>query len=71
MTPEQEKPTVTVKGPLGELSLRIPPFVHLEHDPATKKVVVSVEDREIRAQREMWGMCLLRTPAAGWGRIQP
>jgi large subunit ribosomal protein L6 len=36
--------------------MTIPPFVHIEHDVAAKKAFVTVEDREIRKQREMWGM---------------
>jgi hypothetical protein len=36
--------------------MTIPPFVKLEHDTATRKAVVSVEDKEVRNQREMWGM---------------
>src|SRR5690349_3107626 len=31
-TPEQLRPTVTVEGPLGSLSMTIPEFVHIEHD---------------------------------------
>jgi large subunit ribosomal protein L6 len=40
----------------GKLTMTIPPFVHLEHDQAARKAVVSVENREERKQREMWGM---------------
>jgi len=38
--------------------MTIPPFVKLEHDAATRKAYVTVEDREVRKQREMWGMIL-------------
>lgn len=55
-SPEQLRPTVKVEGPLGSLSMTIPPFVHIEHDTVTKKAFVTVEDREVRKQREMWGM---------------
>ncbi|OBT54319.1 hypothetical protein VE04_05547 [Pseudogymnoascus sp. 24MN13] len=54
-SPEQLRPTVKVEGPLGSLSMTIPPFVHIEHDTVTKKAFVTVEDREVRKQREMWG----------------
>lgn len=36
--------------------MTIPPFVKLEHDTAARKAIVSVEDKEVRNQREMWGM---------------
>ncbi len=65
------RPTVSIEGPLGsfsgipfsssvdshigKLTMTVPPFVHLEHDASARKAVVSVEDREIRKQREMWG----------------
>lgn len=35
--------------------MTIPPFVNLEHDELARKAVVSVQDREERKQREMWG----------------
>jgi large subunit ribosomal protein L6 len=35
--------------------MTIPPFVKLEHDEAARKAYVSVEDREVKKQREMWG----------------
>jgi large subunit ribosomal protein L6 len=53
----QLRPTVTVEGPLGTLSMTIPAFVHIEHDTVLRKAFVTVEDREVRNQREMWGMC--------------
>lgn len=56
LTAVQQRPTVRIAGPLGELSMTIPPFVNVEHDVALKKAFVTVEDREIRKQREMWGM---------------
>jgi large subunit ribosomal protein L6 len=41
---------------LGKMSMTIPPFVKLEYDEAARKAYVSVEDREVKKQREMWGM---------------
>ena len=35
--------------------MTIPAFVKLEHDEAARKAYVSVEDREVKKQREMWG----------------
>jgi large subunit ribosomal protein L6 len=55
-SPEQLRPTVKVEGPLGTLSMTIPTFVNIEHDTVAKKAFVTVEDREVRKQREMWGM---------------
>lgn len=39
----------------GKLDLEIQPFVKIDLDPAARKVSVSVQDREIKQQREMWG----------------
>jgi large subunit ribosomal protein L6 len=41
---------------IGKMSMTIPAFVNLEHDEATRKAYVTVEDREVKKQREMWGM---------------
>jgi len=35
--------------------MTIPPFVNLEHDAALRRAIVSIEDKEVRKQREMWG----------------
>ncbi|CZS92811.1 probable MRPL6-mitochondrial ribosomal protein, large subunit [Rhynchosporium agropyri] len=47
--------TVNIEGPLGRMSLTTPRFVNIEHDAATRKAFVTVEDREVKKQREMWG----------------
>ncbi len=39
----------------GKISMIIPTFVKLEHDDAARKAYVTVEDREVKKQREMWG----------------
>ncbi|PYH44126.1 mitochondrial 54S ribosomal protein uL6m [Aspergillus saccharolyticus JOP 1030-1] len=52
---EAPKVAIEVKGPLGELTLRIPPFVTVEHDEALRKATLSVQDAEIKHQRAMWG----------------
>lgn len=36
--------------------MSVPPFVQIEHDEAGRKAYVSVEDKEVKKQREMWGM---------------
>jgi large subunit ribosomal protein L6 len=72
MSPAAARPTVVIEGPLGscfrnllddladcisgKMSMTIPPFVKLEHDEAARKAYVMVEDREVKKQREMWGM---------------
>lgn len=38
------------------MSLTIPNFVNLEHDTATRKAYVTIENSEVKKQREMWGM---------------
>jgi len=39
--------------------MTIPPFVTVEHDEASRKAYVTVEDKEVKKQREMWGVYLL------------
>lgn len=48
---------VTVAGPLGRLDLEIPPYIRIHHDETTRRAQLSVDDRQIRQQREMWGTC--------------
>lgn len=36
--------------------MAVPHFVNIEHDEAGRKAYVTVEDREVKKQREMWGM---------------
>lgn len=40
--------------------MTIPTFVNLEHDVEQRKAYVTVQDREIQKQREMWGMFFTR-----------
>ncbi|PHH86377.1 hypothetical protein CDD83_10332 [Cordyceps sp. RAO-2017] len=47
--------TLTVKGPLGTLELEMPPYISLNQNAEEKTVVLSIEDRKARNQREMWG----------------
>lgn len=70
-SPGADRPLVTIEGPLGKrrcsnfysrcwliigkLTYAIPNFVKLEYDVAARKAYVSVQDREVRKQREMWG----------------
>nr|GAT60309.1 60S ribosomal protein [Mycena chlorophos] len=50
----QTTPTsIAVTGPLGTTSLPLFPFVKIDQTPA--ELLVSVEDAEIKQQRQMWG----------------
>lgn len=40
----------------GQLTLKVPPFVNIDHDEALRKATVSIQDAEIAHQRAMWGM---------------
>ena len=50
----QSLSTVQVKGPLGEITMPIPQYVKIEGLEGNAPVV-SVEDADVRQQREMWG----------------
>lgn len=52
-----EGPGLMVKGPKGELRMRLTPLVKVEQKD--KEIVVSISDQENREQRAAWG--LLRT----------
>ncbi|GME27588.1 mitochondrial 54s ribosomal protein 16 [Neofusicoccum parvum] len=52
---EGEGATVHVKGPLGEMSYTVPPFVEIVRETPDGPPVVKVLDPEVRKQREMWG----------------
>ncbi|KAF4541294.1 putative mitochondrial 54s ribosomal protein 16 protein [Lasiodiplodia theobromae] len=47
--------TVHVKGPLGEVSYTVPPFVEIVRETPTSPPVVKVLNAEERHQRAMWG----------------
>lgn len=49
------KRTVTVVGPLGKLDLVIPPFLAIDHDAKAGKALLSIEDSNLKEQKEMWG----------------
>ncbi|CAD6563593.1 MAG: hypothetical protein ASARMPRED_000080 [Alectoria sarmentosa] len=46
---------VEIVGPLGKMSVQLPPYMSLDHDKDTRKASLSILDREERKQREMWG----------------
>lgn len=39
----------------GKLDLNVPPFLNLDHDLEARKLVLSIEDRSEKKQKEMWG----------------
>ncbi|KAI0887850.1 ribosomal protein L6 [Annulohypoxylon maeteangense] len=49
------KRTITITGPLGKLDLEIPPYIHINHDEALRRAVLTIEDTEAKQQKEMWG----------------
>ncbi|KAK2754280.1 hypothetical protein FQN54_007160 [Arachnomyces sp. PD_36] len=52
---EIPKEKVEISGPLGQMTLTIPPFLKLTHDEASKKATFSVDDATLPRQRAMWG----------------
>ncbi|KAI9370055.1 ribosomal protein L6, alpha-beta domain-containing protein [Aspergillus egyptiacus] len=51
----EPKSAIVVKGPLGQLTLNLQPFIKVTHDEAIQKATVSVEDSLEPHQRAMWG----------------
>lgn len=47
--------TVHIKGPLGELSMAIPPYVNINQDPALGGPTLTIEDAKDAKQKAMWG----------------
>lgn len=46
---------VEVAGPLGQMTLPLPPYLTANHNIENKKVTLSVDDPTIAHQRAMWG----------------
>jgi large subunit ribosomal protein L6 len=55
--------TVHVKGPLGELSMDVPHYVNIDHDPALGGPTLTIQDVTDAKQKAMWGT----TPAVSPG----
>ncbi|KAI0518076.1 54S ribosomal protein L6 [Xylaria bambusicola] len=49
------KRIATVSGPLGKLDLEIPPFLTIHNDEAARKVSLTIENANLKQQKEMWG----------------
>ena len=39
----------------GKMSVKLPHYLSLKYDEASRKATMTVEDRKVRKQREMWG----------------
>lgn len=48
----------------GKISLKLPLYMSIDHDQASRKIALNVLNRKERNQREMWGRW---TPAAKMG----
>jgi large subunit ribosomal protein L6 len=48
--------TVQIKGPLGELSMDIPPYININQDPKLSGPTLSIQDSTDAKQKAMWGM---------------
>ena len=33
----------------------MPPFIHIDHDADARRITLSIEDREVTEQKQMWG----------------
>lgn len=40
---------------IGKLDLNVPPFVKMDYDTEARRLVLSIEDRQAKQQKEMWG----------------
>lgn len=52
----QAMSTVNVRGPLGELSMEIPPYININQDPALSGPTLTIQDSTDAKQKAMWGM---------------
>jgi large subunit ribosomal protein L6 len=53
--------TVHIKGPLGELSMEIPPYVNINQDPALAGPTLTIDDAKDAKQKAMWGTSAFTT----------
>lgn len=52
----QQGSVVKIDGPLGNMSLTIPPYMSINPDETGRNFNLQILDAEERRQREMWGM---------------
>jgi large subunit ribosomal protein L6 len=53
---QKEMATVHIKGPLGEMSMPIPPFITISREAPDAPPVLSIQNPEEKFQKAMWGM---------------
>lgn len=47
---------------IGKLDLNVPPFVQMDYDREARRLVLSIENREEKKQKEMWGASATKPP---------
>jgi large subunit ribosomal protein L6 len=52
----QAMSTVHIKGPLGELSMEVPPYLHINQDAGLSGPTLSIADSTDAKQKAMWGV---------------
>ena len=53
----QAMSTVQIKGPLGELSMEVPPYINISHGTSLSGPTLTIKDSTDAKQKAMWGMC--------------
>ncbi|KAF2130580.1 60S ribosomal protein-like protein L6 [Dothidotthia symphoricarpi CBS 119687] len=51
----QPMSTVQIKGPLGELSMEVPPYLNINQDPTLSGPTLTIADSTDAKQKAMWG----------------
>ena len=57
-TRTQAMSTVQIKGPLGERTMEIPPYINIDQDPKLSGPTLSIQDPKDAKQKAMWGMMI-------------
>jgi large subunit ribosomal protein L6 len=57
----QAMSTVHIKGPLGELSMEVPPYLNIAQDEGLSGPTLTIADTTDAKQKAMWGACYLLT----------
>ena len=50
---------VEISGPLGKMSMSIPPYVNIASDQENNTHTLSILDAKDKKQKAMWGTCSL------------
>lgn len=62
----QAMSTVHIKGPLGELSMDVPTYVNINHDPTLSGPTLTIQDATDAKQKAMWGTMVLKYQCCLW-----